>query len=79
MMSRSRGRWTCWNRFKCASCCTWFNADAETRCGPFRNEPDLSLPGEKETVTRGKVTLLHRDRDVVGRIHEQVIFTELLQ
>ena len=54
-------------------------ADAETRSGPFGNEPDLSLPGEKEIVSHGKVTLLHSDCDVVWRVHEQIVFTELLQ
>ena len=32
------------------------NADAETGCGPFGDEPYLSLPGEKKAVARGKVS-----------------------
>src|SRR5215207_6206149 len=55
------------------------NAYSETRCGPFGDEPDLSLPGEIETVARRKVTLLHSHRDVVGRVDEQIVFTKLLQ
>ena len=55
------------------------NADAEAGRGAFGDEPDLSLPGEKETVACRKVTLLHCDGDVVGRVHEEVVFTELLQ
>ena len=47
--------------------------------GSFGDEPDLCLPGEKETVTQRKTTLLHRYRNVIGRVHEQVVFTELFQ
>ena len=55
------------------------DADAEPRRGAFGDEPDLSLPAEKETVARGKSTLLHGYRDVVGRVDEQVVFTELFE
>src|SRR4029078_11161744 len=55
------------------------HADAESRRCPFGNDPDLSLPRQKETITRGKATLLHSHRDVVGRVHEQIVFTKLLQ
>ena len=55
------------------------DADTKTRRRAFGDQPDLSLPGEKETVARRKATLLHRYRDVVGRVNEEVVFTELFQ